>query len=37
MFAFGFVGGRDMVYGCGNEGGQDENSDLYLCRVYIAY
>ena len=29
-----FVG--DMVYGCGCEGGQDENSD-YTCAEYIAY
>ena len=30
------VGGGDMVYRCGSEGGQDENSD-YTCAEYIAY
>ena len=29
-------GGGDMVYECGCEGGQDENSD-YTCASYIAY
>ena len=28
------VGGGDMVYGCGCEGGQDENSD-HTCASYI--
>ena len=30
------VGGGDMVYRCGSEGGQDENGD-YTCAEYIAY
>ena len=34
MCACGCVGGGDMVYGCGYEGGQDENSD-YTCTSYI--
>ena len=29
-------GGGDMVYECGCEGGQDENSD-YTCASYVAY
>ena len=29
----GCVGEGDMVYGCGCEGGQDENSD-YICAEY---
>ena len=29
------VGGGDMVYGCGCEGEQDENSDN-ICAEYIA-
>ena len=29
-------GGGDIVYGCGCEGGQDENSD-YTCASYTAY
>ena len=36
MCACGCVGGGDMVYGCGCEDGQDENSD-YTCAEYIAY
>ena len=36
MCACGWVAGGDMVYGCGCEGGQDENSD-YTCASYIAY
>ena len=36
MCAFGCVGGGDIVYGCGCEGGQDENSD-YNYASYIAY
>ena len=37
MCACGCVGGGgDIVYGCGCEGGQDENSD-YTCASYIAY
>ena len=36
MCACGCVGGGDMVYGCGCEGRQDENSD-YTCASYIAY
>ena len=31
--ACGCVGGGDMVYGCGCEDGQDENSD-YTCASY---
>ena len=34
MCACGCVGGGDMVYGRGSEGGQDENSD-YTCASYI--
>ena len=34
MHACGCVGGGDMVYGGGCEGGQDENSD-YTCAEYI--
>ena len=30
------VGGSDMVYGCGSEGRQNENSG-YACAKYIAY
>ena len=30
---YGCVGGGGMVYGCGCEGGQDENSD-YTCADY---
>ena len=36
MCACGCVRGGDMVYGCGCEGGQDENSD-YTCASYIAF
>ena len=36
MCACGCVGSGDMAYGCGCEGGQDENSD-YTCAEYIAY
>ena len=36
IYACGCVGGGDMVYGRGCEGGQDENSD-YTCAKYIAY
>ena len=36
MCACGCVGGGDVVYGYGCEGGQDENSD-YTCAEYIAY
>ena len=32
----GCLRGGDMVYGCGCEGGQDENSD-YSCDKYITY
>ena len=31
------LGVWEVVIWCGSEGGQDENSDLYLCQVYIAY
>ena len=34
MCACGCVGGGDMVYGCGCEGGKGENSD-YTCAEYI--
>ena len=34
MCASECVGGGDMVYGCGCEGGQDENSD-HTCASYI--
>ena len=34
--ACGCVGGDDIVYGRGCEGGQDEDSD-YICASYIAY
>ena len=36
MCECGCVGGRDMVYGCGCEGRQNENSD-YPCAEYISY
>ena len=36
MCVCGSLGGGDMVYGCGCEGGQDENSD-YTCASYTAY
>ena len=36
MCACGCVGGGEMVYGCGCEGGHDENSD-YTCALYIAF
>ena len=36
MFACGCVGGGGIVYGCGCETGQDENSG-YTSAEYIAY
>ena len=36
MCACGCVGGGDLVYGCGCEGGKGENSDD-TCAEYIAY
>ena len=36
VHACGYVRDGDMVYGCGCEGRQDENSD-YTCAEYISY
>ena len=31
------VGSGDMVFGCGCEGGQDENSDIIYAEYNITY